>query len=284
MSNTKGTPLVTVLGLGLVFSAIAVGVSVHIGSKITKYMISESVDKAVTERLPAAVTEALAKIEADKISSQVADNLKPWANAHTASIDGRHIFGSPQAEFSLVEFSDLECGFCRRLHETPKTLVDQAGGKINWEWQHFPLQFHDPMATKGAEAAECVGEIAGNQAFWAFTGKWFEMSQMNGQGVEDITLLARLVGTEEKAFTECLASGKYKPLVEKQIEKGIKLGVTGTPATFVIDNHTGNRLLVKGAQPPQAFMEAIEQLVKMRTEAPSQESESKPAAAEAEAG
>ncbi|MDT4872341.1 hypothetical protein FQZ97_1075190 [compost metagenome] len=66
--------------------------------------------------------------------------------------------------------------------------------------------------------------------------------------------------------------------MKKQIEKGIELGVTGTPGTFVVDNTTGNRLLVKGAQPPQAFLEAVQQLVKMREKAPSQESS--PAAAE----
>ncbi|SIR00188.1 DsbA family protein [Aquipseudomonas alcaligenes] len=260
MDNTKGTPLTAVVGLSLVFSAVAVGVSLSISSMLGKAYVRDEVQKV------------LAQIEEEKITSQVEANLKPWSLAHKQTIDGRHIYGSPEAEFTLVEFSDLECGFCKRLHETPKMLVEQAKGKINWEWHHFPLQFHDPAATTGAEAAECVGEIAGNQAFWAFTGQWFTQSKMNGQGVENIGSIARMVGAEEKAFTECLNSGKYQQLVKKQIEKGIELGVTGTPGTFVVDNTTGNRLLVKGAQPPQAFLQAVEQLVKMREKTPSQES------------
>ena len=288
MSNSKGTPLATVIGISVLCSAVSVGISIQVGSKMNEAYVQSQIEKLVTEQLPGEakkaldtslndrvpqeVIKAIKQIEEEKIASKVKENLGPWSLAHAETINGRHIYGSPEAEFTLVEFSDLECGYCKRLHQTPKVLVEQAKGKINWEWHHFPLQFHDPIATTGAEAAECVGEIAGNTAFWAFTDQWFKNSQMNGQGVESISSLAVSVGAEAKAFTECLNSGKYLPVIKKQIEKGIQLGVTGTPGTFVVDNTTGNRLLVKGAQPPQAFLEAIEKLVTMRAEAPTQES------------
>lgn len=272
MNASKGTPITTVIGLSMVISTIAVGISFEIGSRLANAFVEERINTALNDRLPGEIKKELKRIEEEKIASQIQDNIKPWSLAYAKNIDGRHIYGTPEAEFSLVEFSDLECGFCKRLHETPKMLVEKSNGKINWEWHHFPLQFHDPVATTAAQAAECVGDVAGNQAFWAFTGKWFEQSQLNGQGVESISTIARLVGAEEKAFTDCLNSEKYLPLVKKQIEKGVELGVTGTPGTFVVDNKTGNRLLVKGAQQPQAFMEAVAQLVKMREQAPSQNS------------
>ncbi|MFG8963606.1 hypothetical protein ACEP11_12055, partial [Pseudomonas aeruginosa] len=55
------------------------------------------------------------------------------------------------------------------------------------------------------------------------------------------------------------------------------MGVTGTPATVVVDNLTGNKLLVKGAQSTQVLLQTMQQLVKMRDEAPNQDKSAPPA-------
>lgn len=255
------------LGISFVMSAIAAGVGLHIGTMYT----DAAVLKALNDDLPAAMAKAQAKADDERLAAEIPENLSPWALAEDSMPAGRHIYGKLDAEFSLVEFSDLECGYCQRLHSTPKALVEQAGGKVNWEWQHYPLGFHNPTAEKAAMAAECVAEQAGNKAFWAFTGQWFDKSQLNGQGVEDITKIALSVGAERSAFRQCLDSGRFRQLVQDQVKKGTELGVTGTPATFVIDNQTGNRLLVKGAQPPQAYLQAMKELIDMRLAPTAQE-------------
>ncbi|ARX53898.1 hypothetical protein AM375_00115 (plasmid) [Escherichia coli] len=33
--------------------------------------------------------------------------------------DGKHIYGDLGARFTLVEFSDMECPFCKQFHDTP---------------------------------------------------------------------------------------------------------------------------------------------------------------------
>jgi predicted DsbA family dithiol-disulfide isomerase len=55
------------------------------------------------------------------------------------------------------------------------------------------------------------------------------------------------------------------------------MGVTGTPATVVVDNLTGNKLLVKGAQSTQVLLQTMQQLVKMRDESPNQDKLDTPA-------
>src|SRR3546814_8358742 len=54
--------------------------------------------------------------------------LSQWSAASDIEVKGRNIYGKADAEFTLVEFSDLECPFCKRFHDTPKSLVEQAGG------------------------------------------------------------------------------------------------------------------------------------------------------------
>jgi len=239
-------------------SVIGAAVSIAVSNHLTQQQIQEG--------LPAAIDAHQAKQEAARIAEKKAEILAPWGKASDSSKPGKHFYGKLDAEFTLVEFSDLECPYCKRFHDTPKQLVDQAGGKINWEWQHYPLAFHNPAAEKAAHAAECVAEEVGNQAFWAFTGEWFTRTSLNGQGYSDLDLLARELGSEPKTFKECMSSGRFKDKIKKQIEQGTALGVTGTPATVVVDNTTGRQVLVKGAQAPQALLQAIGQLIEQRSQ------------------
>lgn len=245
------------------FAAIACSVIAATAAVAISY---ELADRRAESDLPAAIASHLEGKEQERMATRRVEILAPWADAADLNEVGKRFYGSLNAEFTLVEFSDLECSFCKRFHDTPKQLVDQSKGKINWEWQHYPLPFHNPAAEKAAHAAECVAEEAGNQAFWAFTGEWFARSAMNGQGYSEIELLAQELGATPKAFSECMASGRYKPMIKAQMDKGTALGVTGTPATVVVDNSTGRQMLVKGAQEPQALLQAMGQLIQQRNQ------------------
>lgn len=248
------SPWLAAAATSVASAAVAVAVSTHLAQQYVK------------EVLPSAIAAHIESQETVRIAERQAEILAPWSKAAERNEPGKHFYGDLNAEFTLVEFSDLECSYCKRFHDTPKQLVDQAGGKINWEWQHYPLAFHNPAAEKAAHAAECVAAEVGNQAFWAFTGEWFARSAMNGQGYGDVELLARELGSKPKTFSECMASGRYKQLVKEQMDKGTALGVTGTPATVVVDNTTGRQMLVKGAQAPQALLQAIGQLIEQRNQ------------------
>ncbi|MBI2641967.1 MAG: thioredoxin domain-containing protein, partial [Candidatus Wildermuthbacteria bacterium] len=49
-----------------------------------------------------------------------------------------HIRGNPNAEVTLVEFSDLECPFCKAFHPTAQQALDEYGDKVRWVYKHFP--------------------------------------------------------------------------------------------------------------------------------------------------
>lgn len=256
MSNN----ILTSTGIALVLAATAGAASFAFSTNATE----ASIDKALKERLPAAIEAHLNEQQQQQVQAAKEKALSGWAAAEKDVPEGRWIYGGLNAQFTLVEFSDLECPFCKRFHDTPKQLVDQSGGRVNWEWQHYPLPFHNPAAEAGAHAAECVGELAGNRAFWAFLDQWFMGSKLNGQGVEDMATVARNVGAPPAEFQACMDSGRHKEKVKTQMERGTAMGVSGTPATVVVDNLTGNKMLVSGAQPPQALLQAMKELVEQR--------------------
>ncbi|MGN8620823.1 MULTISPECIES: DsbA family protein [Edwardsiella] len=204
----------------------------------------------------ASVNRFIMKKQQDEVKSKFA-----LFSSAPEKTDGKHIYGDMDARFTLVEFSDLECGYCKQFHDTPKKIVDSSKGNVNWQWKHMPLDFHNPAAYKQAVAAECIAEQKGNRGFWVFLSDVFEHTQGNGRGVQDLAALVSGVGADINVFRACLASGKYDEQVKADIQKAKENGVNGTPATFVVDNITGHTQLLGGAQPPQAIMAVMRKMM-----------------------
>lgn len=209
------------------------------------------------ENFTKAVIEAIETYGAKKQAQIAQQKLDEYKNAPKELIDGKHIYGDLQARFTLVEFSDLECSYCKRFHPTVKELVDQSNGQVNWEWRHMPLSFHDPVASVQAHAAECVGELADNRAFWVYLGDIFEHSAGNGQGTNELLRLALDLGVDGEAFKSCMQEARYDQKIKDDIAMGVSLGFNGTPSSVLTDNHTGKTLPLNGAQPKSAILSAI---------------------------
>ena len=67
---------------------------------------------------------------------------------------GRRI-GSPNARVTLTVFSDLECPFCRRLHERYERLASAFPEDVAMNFIHYPIGSHR-FAVPAARAAECA--------------------------------------------------------------------------------------------------------------------------------
>jgi len=80
-----------------------------------------------------------------------------------------HIRGNTDAKVFFVEYSDIDCPFCKTLHVTMQSVVDNYDpGDVAWVYRHFPLTNLHPTAAVKAEASECIAELGGNDAFWDF--------------------------------------------------------------------------------------------------------------------
>ena len=188
-----------------------------------------------------------------------------------------HVRGDRGARIALIEYSDLECPFCKQFHKTAQKVVDEYDGQVMLVYRHFPLDNLHPKADKEAEAAECAGEIgsqvlggfvpgmqAGTEAdkFWAMVDKIYEVTPSNnGLNLEDLPKLAKEVGIDQNKFQECLDGGKFGQHVEDDYQSGIRAGVTGTPGNILLDTKTGKTRVIPGAVPFEQVKVAIDAML-----------------------
>ncbi|HXI03505.1 MAG TPA: thioredoxin domain-containing protein [Candidatus Saccharimonadales bacterium] len=156
--------------------------------------------------------------------------------------------GPSDAPVQIVEFSDFQCPFCGRVEPTIKQIEAKYGDKIQFVFRDFPLTSLHPNAQGAAEAANCANEQG---KYWPYHDKLFSSQQ--ALQPDKLKQYAVDLGLDAKAFNECVDSGRYRPDIQKDVEEGQRLGVTGTPAFFV------NGRFLSGAQPLQAFSEIIDE-------------------------
>lgn len=174
-----------------------------------------------------------------------------------------HIKGDlAKAKVFLIEYSDIECPFCKRFHPTMEQAVQTYGKDVAWIFRHFPLSFH-ANAQKEAEASECAAELGGNTAFWKYLDTMFDRTTSGGTGfaLDQLGPLAQEIGLSPTKFQQCLDSGKYAAKVRKDLDEGQAAGITGTPGTVLL-TRSGETAIVSGAVPfdndPRSLKSAID--------------------------
>lgn len=174
-----------------------------------------------------------------------------------------HVRGDRNSRIALIEYSDIECPFCKRFHPTALQVFDTYKGKVMWVYRHYPLAFH-ANAQKEAEAVECANELGGSDAFWKYLDVVYERTSSNGTGfaLDKLVPLAVELGLNEAKFKECLDSGKYAQHVKDDMDGGSKAGVTGTPGNILLDTKSGKTNFIPGAVPYEQIKSAIDEMLK----------------------
>lgn len=166
-----------------------------------------------------------------------------------------HVLGDRKAKIVIVEYSDIECPFCKQFHNTLHRLMDEYGpkGQLAWAFRHFPVHRN---SVKEGEAAECAAEVGGNDAFWRYTDRIFELTPSNdGLDLAQLPVIAKDVGLDVAKFTACLDSGKYKAKVEQDRLDVIAAGAQGTPYSVIFTN--GEKVPLEQGALPYADMKTI---------------------------
>jgi len=174
-----------------------------------------------------------------------------------------HIRGNPGAEVKIVEFSDLECPFCKAFHGTMKRIMEEYNGKVAWVYRHYPLDpLHPVKARKAAIASECATKLGGNEGFWKYIDRYFEITPSNNQiDLNELPKIAAYVGLDVVQFNSCLESGEYDNLIESQVQDAVDSGAQGTPYSVVIVAD-GNKYEINGAMPYEQVKLLIEEGLK----------------------
>jgi protein-disulfide isomerase len=180
--------------------------------------------------------------------------------------EGYPFRGDPDAPVTIIEYSDYLCPFCRLYTaDTLPQLLDShvATGQVNMVFREFPLTGLHPTAPIGHAAALCVAE-QGAAVFWEMHDRLFQTQQQWNQladPTEFVAEVGRAVAPDERAFDECLASGRTMALVDEGVAAGNAAGFNGTPSFLFVNNQSGDSYPFIGAQPYSTFAGTLDAIL-----------------------
>jgi protein-disulfide isomerase len=160
---------------------------------------------------------------------------------------GGHVDGPADARITLVEFSDYQCPFCGRSQDTVAKLLDTYKGTIRHVFMDFPLTNIHAFAKLAAVASHCADE----------QGKFAEYHRLLFDRQRDFSAdhfktWAGEIGLDAARFDACLASDRFDAVIDRSLQAGQAVGVSGTPGFFI------NGIPVHGAQPFAVFKKTID--------------------------
>lgn len=172
-----------------------------------------------------------------------------------------HIVGSPDAKVVIVEYSDTECPYCKSHHGTLQAITEKYdASEVAWVYRNFPIPQLHPKAPKQAEALECAAELGGNDGFWAYTNRLYELTPSNnGLDMELLPEIAEFAGLDVEAFTQCLDSGDMTERVEADYNEVVAAGGRGTPHNIILVGD--EQYPLEGGQTVEGLSQIIDQLL-----------------------
>jgi len=189
--------------------------------------------------------------DAQQGTAQVATTNVPAPNASD------HIRGSLTAPIVLVEYSDFQCPYCQMIYPTLKQITSESNGQIAWVMREYPLYQIHPNALPAANAAECINDQLGGDAFWQYADTIFANQSKMGDAYN--AQIAQLLGANMTAYNACVSAEKFSSRITQDTTDAQNAGGNGTPFTVVINTKTGKQYPIAGALPYAQIMAVINQ-------------------------
>jgi protein-disulfide isomerase len=164
--------------------------------------------------------------------------------------------GGQAALVTIVEFSDFQCPYCKRVDSTLKALRDKYQGKLRIVWRNEPLPFHG-AAEPAAQAALEVRVQKGDAAFWQVHDGFFanQKDLMSGAtpNIDRVVELAAASGVRPDRIRSAITNHAHQKAIDEDEDIAEDFQANGTPHFFI----NGRRLV--GAQPQDKFEQVIDE-------------------------
>jgi protein-disulfide isomerase len=156
--------------------------------------------------------------------------------------------GNRNARLTLVAFMDYECSHSADFASALRRVMETEKGDVRLVIRDFPVI--DAAASRiSANAARCVLD-QGQEKYWRFFDQLF--ADQSKRTREDFLTFAKIAGADVTAFDKCFSSRPYDLAIDESLAFGKKVGVSGTPTTFV------NRVRIEGAMSEEMLRRLID--------------------------
>ena len=187
-------------------------------------------------------------------------------------VTNRPIRGNPAAKVTIINFDDLECPYCARMHQAlfPATL-DRYKDKVRFIYKDFPLEEIHPWALHASLDANCLAAQS-SEIYWGYVDYLHSHGdEVTGpdrdlkKSFAALDRIARQEATIAKLDTTTLDACMAKQDetdINNSLKEASALGLDGAPALFV----NGER--INGAVPEEQVWIAIDRALRAAGEEP----------------
>ncbi len=170
-------------------------------------------------------------------------NKDPYADTmNKIDVKGRPTRGAKASKVVVVNYDDLECPFCARMHQTlfPE-ILKEYGDRVTFIYKDYPLVEIHPWAIHAAVDANCLAAQNGD-AYWDFAdyihGNQHEVSNEKTPAArfDALDRLAMLQGQKHNLDVVKLQScikAQDDSAVKASMKEGDAIGVEATPTLFI---------------------------------------------------
>lgn len=156
--------------------------------------------------------------------------------------------GGSDADVTIVEFFDYNCGHCRNVFSTVNQLLEQDP-KLRVIFKEFPI--FGGESDSASHAALAVHSIAKDKYFKFHSGLMTYKGTINSKAVNEV---AKKLGISADKLKAEMAKPEIAAIIEKNHALGESIGIRGTPA-FIVGSE-----LIPGEIPLDALKEKIAKL------------------------
>lgn len=215
-------------------------------SSMDKYLAAPGNQEKIAKALEAHFKRAQADQEKAKEEQANKDIEEQFKNPIKIDVGSSPVKGPAGAKVTVVEFSDFQCPYCKRGHETMQALAAAYPNDVKVVFKHFPLEFH-PEAKPAARASIAAMKQG---KFWEFYTALFDNQATLGEPL--FTKIATDLKLDLEKFKKDMASPETDKMIKADQELGKKNGIQGTPGFFV------NGVAVRGAYPIEHFKKIVD--------------------------
>lgn len=172
--------------------------------------------------------EAYRTQEQDKIRQARQDFLKQMMESPAKAIGDSPTTGSSKQEIVLLEFSDFQCPYCAKAHETVTAFMQKYGDRVTLAYKNLPLSSIHPEALPAAKAAWAAGKQG---KFWEYRSALFAKQKDLGDALYGS--IAQELSLDTEKFDRDRQSPEAQAAIDKDLAVAQSLGLNGTPVFFL---------------------------------------------------
>jgi hypothetical protein len=152
-------------------------------------------------------------------------------------LQGTPMTGPADAKVTVVEYSDMQCGFCKKRTADFDALVARLGKelKIKRYVKSFPLTGVHPWAFRAASAGRCFYDLQGADSFFRWKSQVYaKQDEMSVPGIDAFAIdYAYANEIPDKDFRACYLQSKSNDKINADLTEGWALRVRSTPSYYI---------------------------------------------------